>query len=88
MIKPDRSGDVTLASKSDEFWKAFFKRPAHAFGIPNEMTDAKGGEIFAGVPGGQTGDAAIAFILPDLLSDSDRVSIRNMYRFGGPSDAG
>jgi hypothetical protein len=50
LIEPHGDCDVTFMGELKEFGKAFFKRTAHTFWIPNEMPDSKGSEIFAGVP--------------------------------------
>ena len=73
-----------LVRKLEEFGKAFFKRTAHAFGIPNEMPDSKGSEIFASVPGSKSGDCAVAFVLPDLSADANGVGIGNVDRSHRP----
>ena len=88
MIEPDWKRDVALLRVSEKFWKTFLKRPAHALGIPNEVSDAKGREIFAGVPSRQAGDAAVTFVLPDPFSDSKRVGIGNMNGRGRPDCLG
>ena len=56
----------------------------HALWIPNEMTNSKRSEIFSGVPGGQAGHSAIAFVLPNPFPDSKRVGIGDTNRFRCP----
>ena len=75
MIEPDRDRDVTLLRKLKELGKTLFKRTAHAFGIPNEMPDSKGSEIFAGVPGGKSFHCAVAFVLPYLVADANGIAV-------------
>ena len=82
MIEPDWRRDVALLRVSEKFWKTFFKWPAHARRIPNEMADPQRREILAAVPGGKPGYAAIAFILPDAFADSQGVPVRYAQRFG------
>jgi len=74
-----------VARKREKFWKTFFEWAVHAFRIPNEMSDSKRGEILPGIPSRQSGDAAVALILPDLFADSKRFGIRNVNRLGGGS---
>jgi len=47
------------------------------------MTDSKRSEILAGIPSGETGNGAIAFVLPYPFSNAKRVYIRDMGRLGG-----
>ena len=82
MIEPDRDGDITRMRKLEEFWKAFFKRAAHPFRIPNEMADAKRCELLAGIPGSEAGNASITFVLPDSFTDPKCVSARDLGRGG------
>lgn len=77
-----------LVREGEKFWKAFFERPAHALRIPNEMSDAKGSEIFTGIPGGEAGDAAIALVLPDTFSDPERVGFGNLNGRGRVGEIG
>ena len=88
MIEPDWKRDVALLRVSEKFRKTFIERSAHALGIPDEMSDAKGCEIFAGVPSREPGDATVTFILPDPFSDSKRVGIGNMNGRGRPDCLG
>lgn len=53
----------------DQLRKAFLERAFLAGRVPDEVTDSEGRKVFAGVPGGQPGDGAVAFVLPDLASD-------------------
>lgn len=77
-----------FAREGEEFWKAFFKRAVHALRIPNEMTNSKRSEIFSGVPGSKTGHGAVAFVLPNLLADSEGIGIGNTNRFSCPIRSG
>ena len=88
MVEPRGNCDVPFACEREEFWEAFIERTVHALGIPNEMTNSKGSEIFPGVPGGKAGHGAVTFILPNLFPDSKRVGIGDTNRFRGPAGSG
>ncbi len=60
----------SLLHEMDEFGKAFIKRAGDAFGIPNEVTDAKRSKILSGVPRGQPRDRSIAFVLPNFMANA------------------
>jgi len=77
-----------LSCEFEQFWEAFFERTVHVLGIPNEMTDSKRSEIFAGIPSGKAGHGAVTFILPNPFPDSKRVGIGNTNRFCGPTRPG
>ncbi|MEY2542824.1 MAG: hypothetical protein QOE81_285 [Verrucomicrobiota bacterium] len=79
---------MTFSRKPEEFWETFFERTAHFSGIPNEMTNSKGSEIFSGVPGGKAGHSSVTFILPNSFPDSKRVDIGNTNCFRCPSRPG
>ena len=85
LIEPHWNHDLAFLRVGEKFWKTFLEWSAHALGIPDEMSDAKGCEIFAGVPSRQARDAAVTFVLPDPFSDSKRVGIGNMNGRGGPA---
>jgi hypothetical protein len=48
------------------------------------MTNSKRSEIFSGVPGGEAGHSAIAFISPNLFPDSKGVGVRDTDRLSCP----
>ena len=52
-------------NEADQFGKTFVKWTAHSFWIPDEVTDSKRSEVFAFVPGSESGNCAVAFVLPD-----------------------
>ena len=52
------------------------------------MSDAKGREVFAGIPRSQPGDTAVAFILPDSFPDSQSIALRNLDGGSGVADFG
>jgi hypothetical protein len=62
--------------KVDQLGEAFIERTTHAFGIPDEVTDSKRSKVFALIPGSQSRDRSIAFVLPDLLANALRVGFR------------
>ena len=84
MVEPRGNCDVPFAREREEFWEAFIERTVHALGIPNEMTNSKGSEIFPCVPGGKAGHSAVTFVLPNPFSDSTRVGIGDTNQFRGP----
>jgi len=88
LIEPSRNRGVSFSREREKFWKALLERTLHAFRIPNEMADSKRSEIFADVPSGETGDGAVAFVLPNPLSNSKRVRIGDMDRFRAKSGSG
>ena len=57
-------------NEANELRKTFIERAALTFWVPDEVADAEGSEVFAHVPGGQPGDCATAFILPNPFTDS------------------
>ena len=58
--------------------KALFERALFAGRVPDEVSDSEGSEILAGVPGGQSGDGAVAFVLPDFVPDALRLGGREV----------
>ena len=74
-----------VAREGKEFRETFIERALHPLRIPNEMSDSKRGEIFSGIPGCQSSDAAITLVLPDPFADPERLGIRNAGGLGGGS---
>ena len=70
---------------SEKLRETFLERTAHALRIPDEMSNAEGGKVFARIPRGQSGNAAIAFVLPDTFSNSQSVRIGDLDRGNGPA---
>jgi hypothetical protein len=70
-------GQLGAASrdKRDQLGKTFLERAARIFWIPDEVPDAERGKIFSRIPGGEAGDGAAAFVLPNALADSFRVRL-------------
>lgn len=64
-------------NEADEFRKALVEGPAFAYRVPDEMSDSKRSEFFTCVPGSQSGDRAVAFVLPDTFADSIGLSAGN-----------
>ncbi len=62
------SGDET-----NELRKTFLKWSGLPLRIPDEMANAEGCEIFAGIPRSETIDGATAFISPNAPADSLRL---------------
>ena len=76
--------------ETNESWKAFLERSTLAFWIPDEMTNAERSEVFTLIPRGETSDASIAFVLPDLFPDPASITLRKSDRVNGlwPSGKG
>ena len=68
--QPVWRGDALAVEVGDETGEAFFEAAAAAFGIPDEVADAEGGEVLALIPTGQAIDGARALILPDALANA------------------
>jgi len=81
LVEPGWNGGTTFSCKGKEFWKTFLEGTMHAFRVPNEMTDSERRKIFAGIPGGEAGHRAVAFILPNSFPNSQRIGIGNTKRF-------
>src|SRR5437763_15577148 len=72
--------NATIGHEAHQFWETFFERSAPPFWIPDEMTDPKRREILACIPCGQSCDRSVRFVLPNSLSNSERVIVRTCDR--------
>lgn len=73
-LHPGGGIDAALAEVGDEAGETFFEGAAAAGGIPDEVADAEGGEVFTGVPTGEAIDGSGAFVLPDAFADAVELS--------------
>ena len=73
-LHPGGGVDAALAEVGNEAGEAFLEGAAAASGIPDEVADAEGGEVFTGVPTGEAIDGAGAFVLPDAFADAVELS--------------
>lgn len=64
-----RELDSTRGGKTRELRETLLERPANAFRVPDEVTDAEGSEILTFIPRREPGQSSIALVLPDLLAD-------------------
>jgi hypothetical protein len=69
-VHPGGGGDAMPGEVLDQAGEAFLEGAAATGGIPDEVADAEGGEVFTGVPAGEALDGAATFILPDALADA------------------
>ena len=61
--------------------KAFLEMTAHTFRVPNEMADAEGGEVLAGIPGSQPRNSTGTFVFPNPAADAHRFRAGKGDRF-------
>lgn len=67
---------AALLGVVDEQRKRFSPAPSEALRIPDEMTDAHGGELLAIVPVGQARNRSAGFVLPYFTADFLFFSLR------------
>ena len=84
MLHPIRHFYSAATNEFHEFRKTFVERATRAFWVPDEVTDAEGGEVFAFIPGSKPGQGSVALILPDPVSNAARIGRREIdSRQGG-----
>jgi hypothetical protein len=71
--EPRGEGDPAVFEELEEGGETFLEGAAFSGGVPDEVADTEGGEVFAGVPGGESLDFAIGLVLPDAATDLGEV---------------